>query len=100
MSTGFHDGRERQLAFLERRLHELETQSAAVARSLISATIRERRTARRAELEREVGRLRDERERLAREPELERSIVAEEALEHHLSQIEQQLREVIADRDR
>jgi hypothetical protein len=100
MNSEFHDGRERQLAFLDRRLHELETQSAGAARSLISATILERRTQRRAELEREVLRLRHERERLECERKLERSIVSEEDLERHLSQIERQLREVLADRDR
>jgi len=99
MGNGFHGGRERQLAFLDRRLHELETQSAGAARNLISATIRERRTPRRTELEREVVRLRRERERLDREEALERSIVSEHDLEHHLSQIEHQLRDVLADRD-
>jgi hypothetical protein len=100
MSNGFHGGRERQLAFLERRLHELETQSAGVMRTLISATILERRTRRGAELEREVSRLRRERERLDAERELEKSVVSEEELERHLSQIEQQLRDVLTDRDR
>jgi hypothetical protein len=100
MKNGLHDGRERQLTFLDRHLHELETQSAGVARSLISTTILERRTERRAELEREVLRLRRERERLEREQELEQSVVSEEDLEHHLSKIEHQLRDVLADRDR
>ena len=100
MSSGFDGGRERQLAFLERRLHELETQSAGVARTLISATILERRTQRGVELEREVTRLRHERERLDMERQLERTVVSEEELERHLSEIEQQLRDVLADRDR
>ena len=39
-------------------------------------------------------------QRLECERELERSIVSEEDLERHLSQIERQLREVLADRDR
>jgi len=100
MSKRFQGGRERQLAFLDRRLQELEVQSAAAARDLISTTSVDRRSDRRVELEREVHRLRRERERLDREVELDRSALSEDELEIHLKTVERQLREVLAERDR
>jgi len=100
MTKTFPGGRERQLAFLDRRLREVESRSAAAARDLISTTFVDRRTHRRIELEREVHRLRRERERLDHEAELEQSSFREEDLETHLRTIERQLREVLNDRDR
>jgi hypothetical protein len=100
MTKTFSGGRERQLAFLDRRLRELESRSAAAARDLISTTFVDRRTDRRIELEREVHRLRRERERLEHEAELERSSFEEGELEAHLQTIERQLRDVLSERDR
>jgi len=100
MTKRFNGGRERQLAFLDRRLEELEVQSAAAARDLISTTFVDRRSHRRVELEREVHRLRREHERLDREAQLEHSPFTEDELEDHLRTIERQLRDVLTERDR
>ena len=100
MGGRVHGGRERQLAFLDRRLRELEGQSAAAASELIAATSHERRTPRRAELEQEVERLRRERTRLAVEQSIADSADSDDHFERHLASIERQIREAFEERDR
>ena len=99
MSTNFQGGRERQLSSLNRRLQESEAQSAAAARSLIAASGAERRSPRRDDLEREVERLRSEHERVEREQTFAQVSFSEAEVECHLQRIEQQIHEVIAERD-
>ena len=74
--------------------------SAAIAYGLVSSAIVERRTDHHADLERERVRLKRERERLDEEPKPSAFDDAEEALELRLCEIERQLREVLAERDR
>jgi hypothetical protein len=99
MSVKAHDGREHQLVSLERRLRELEELSAMAAHGIIMSAARERRSLRGEQLDREVARLRAERKRLEREAELTETSVSEAEADHHLSAIERQIREVIAERD-
>ena len=100
MSTNFQGAWERQFASLNRRLRESEAQSAAAAEALIAACSAERRSSRRADLEREVERLRHERERVERERTMGESVISEAEIECHLQRIEQQIHEVLEERDR
>jgi hypothetical protein len=100
MAGGAQEDRERRIPGGDGRLQEVETGSAAATRSLISAATVERRTHRREELEREVRRLRRERRRLERDPDVARSMFPGQDVDRHLSDIERRLRAVIADRRR
>jgi hypothetical protein len=99
MRPTMHNGREHQLASLERRMRELDELSAAAADNLIAAAIRERRDSRGIDLQREALRLRAERKRLDREPELVEPTLPEAEADRHLSAIEHQIRDVLAERD-
>jgi hypothetical protein len=100
MAGGAQEDRERRIPGVDGRLQEVETGSEAAARSLISSATVERRTGRREELERELHRLRQERRRFEREQNVARSIFAGQDVDRHLSDLERQLRVVIADRRR
>jgi len=90
----------RPLGGAERRPREVEARSVAATRSLISAATIERRTRRREDLEREVRRLHQERQRLEREHDLADTTIAGPDVDRRLSEIERQLRQVIAERRR
>jgi len=99
MAGDVQEDRERRPPGAESRPREVEARSVAATRSLISAATIERRTRRREELEREVHRLHQERQRLEREHNLTDSIPGQD-VDRRLSEIEQQLRQVITERRR
>ncbi|MGH7896814.1 MAG: hypothetical protein ACREQQ_02615 [Candidatus Binatia bacterium] len=99
MSRERRGGSERQLMSLDRRMQEIEAQSAAAARSLIAANGADRRSPRSTDLEREIQRLRRERQRLERERQTAQSAISEEELERHLRHVERQIQEVFEERD-
>jgi chromosome segregation ATPase len=100
MAGGMQEDRERRPPGVEDRPREVEPHSVTATRSLISAATIERRTRRREELEREVQRLHQERQRLEREHNLTNPAVPGHDVDRHLSEIERQLRQVIRERRR
>jgi hypothetical protein len=99
MAGGVQEDRERRPPGAESRPREVEARSVTATRSLISAATIERRTRRREELEREVQRLHEQRQRLEREHNLINPIPGND-VDRHLSEIERQLRQVITERRR
>jgi hypothetical protein len=97
MRDKVESARKRQLLALDRRLEELGRRSGEAAESLLAASGRERRSPRRSELEAEVTRLCEERERIQEEDSME--LLSEEAIDRHLASIERQIERVFAERD-
>jgi len=100
MAGGVQEDRERRPPGAESRPREVEARSLAATRSLISGATIERRTRRREELEREVQRLHQERQRLEREHDLTDPAAVGQEVDKHLAEIERQLRRVVAERRR
>jgi len=100
MAGGIQEDRERRPPGAEDRPREVESRSVAATRSLISAATVERRTRRREELEHEVQRLHQERQRLEREHNLTDPTITERDVDRRLSEIERELRQVICERRR
>jgi hypothetical protein len=80
-------------------MRELCDESVQAAQELISGAAHERRSSRQPELEREFRRLCAESERLDEEAKIEDPVACETDVARHLRAIEQQLREVLAERD-
>ncbi len=91
--------RQRQVLSLAQRLRELCNESAQAARDLIAGAGPDRRSSRQSHIEREFRRLRAEAERLEEEAALLDSLACEEDIVRHLKGVEQQLREVLLERD-
>jgi malonyl CoA-acyl carrier protein transacylase len=92
------DGLRGQVLSLQRKLRQLREESERAAAELIRAA-GERRSARRPELERMLQRLAAEVERLEEETRLDGRVASPEDVDRRLDAIEQQLREVLAERD-
>jgi hypothetical protein len=99
MRHTFPGGRGHQRQLVDRRLDELEARARLAAECLLRESFVERRARSASDVEREMARLRRERARVDQEPSVGPE-APEEELSLHLGHIENQLREVLSERDR